>query len=157
MSRPLSGGDIKMKYGINFQKLLLQNVIKSLLQPKRFSVAENFQVTFSLGNKSLLWHDHVFLSCCYRQCVVWHTRYNVNVHYCEMLSSIEIIISGTYIDTDREDQRGSDQEARARRIPPRSQVRQWAITYLVQMHTLQGNAKGGRRSVLWSSSREMLF
>ena len=82
MSRPLSGGDIKMKYGINFQKLLLQNVIKSLLQPKRFSVAENFQVTFSLGNKSLLWHDHVFSSCCYRQCVVWHTRYNVNVHYC---------------------------------------------------------------------------
>jgi hypothetical protein len=61
---------------------LLQNVIKSLLQPKRFSVAENFQVTFSLGNKSLLWHDHVFSSCCYRQCVVWHTRYNVNVHYC---------------------------------------------------------------------------
>ena len=61
---------------------MLQNSIKSLLKPKRFSVGENFQVTFSLGNKSFLCPDHVFSSCCYRQCVVWHTRYNVNVHYC---------------------------------------------------------------------------
>jgi hypothetical protein len=61
---------------------LLQNSIKSLLKPKRFSVGENYQVIVSLGNKSFLCHDHVFSSCCYRQCVVWHTRYNVNVHYC---------------------------------------------------------------------------
>ena len=46
--------------------------MKSLLKPK----------LFSLDNKSFLWPDHVFSSCCYRQCVVWHTRYNVNVHYC---------------------------------------------------------------------------
>ena len=46
--------------------------MKSLLKPK----------LFSLDNKSFLWPDHVFSSCCYRQCVVWHTWYNVNVHYC---------------------------------------------------------------------------
>ena len=46
--------------------------MKSLLKPKRFS----------LDNKSFVWPDHVFPSCCYRQCVVWHTWYNVNVHYC---------------------------------------------------------------------------
>jgi hypothetical protein len=61
---------------------LLQSCIKSLLKPKRCSVGENFQVTFSLCNKSFLCPDHVFSSCCCRQCVVWHTRYNVNVHYC---------------------------------------------------------------------------
>jgi len=59
----------------------------------------------------------------------------------------EIIISGTHIDMDIGDQGRSDQEdvretsivcvrcphrvnTRARRIPPRSQARQWAITYL---------------------------
>jgi hypothetical protein len=35
-----------------------------------------------LGNESLVCPDHVFSSCCCRQCVVWHTRYNVNVYYC---------------------------------------------------------------------------
>ena len=80
--RPLSGRDIKMKYRYKFPKAFALKIIKFSLQPKRFSVAEHFQVTFSLGNKSFVWPDHVFSSCCYRQCVVWHTRYNVNVHYC---------------------------------------------------------------------------
>ena len=71
-----------MKYRYKFLIAFAPNSIKSLLKPKRCSVGENFQVTFSLCNKSCLCPDHVFSSCCCRQCVVWHTRYNVNVHYC---------------------------------------------------------------------------